>query len=205
MNRIGILGFIAGAILLTACQKSSWIGGKVYQEDISSDDISRLLGAQTGKFKYTLPEGNYDTDIWLEQLDANTTEPELLVLLKNAAGTSSNGGTIWVSRTDPATTITEKNKVWKLVIVSENSIDGKSNNASASANYLLKNPLRDLPIKEQNGILASSKLDQRVIELGKEITLMQWAGGPPTESVRGGVTNFRHVYLKMKVVPHVTL
>lgn len=196
------LALAAGVILLSGCAGSPQKGiGKLTQiKSAASIDAARGLGMKLWKFEYTLTPGKYHIDVWLEQLDTGTTISDKLTDGKASTDKITDGGNIVIGLSDPATTRSEDNLVWRVGVSREETTDAKRS-MSSDATHLIKNPFLDVP-GDPGGPQMHSSVEKKDLELNKEITLIEWAAGTPMMHTNGAYRNARTVYLKMKIMPH---
>ncbi|MBX7245274.1 MAG: hypothetical protein K1X53_07225 [Candidatus Sumerlaeaceae bacterium] len=163
---------------------------------IHDSDWARAEGMDVWKFKYSLKPGNYDTDVWLEQWDKDSTAPRRLTFGKTSSKKVIDGGNLIVSVMDPATTQDERNKTWRVTMSRHE--DSKKLAWSKSSDLITD------PFALIVGARTMAAIDQEKVKLNKEITLVTWAGGNPCTTSDHATNirlNARTVYLKMRVMP----
>jgi len=143
--------------------------GLIKNVPVEGYDIARAFGMQVLKFEFSLPDGQYDIDCWVEGWSKGAKEPLRLTMGKSQIKEVFSKGNIIISILDVATNNEDKDKNIKITISKEYIHKGKQVHID-SYSIIVENPLYGL---SNSG---SETYSKEPIKLDKDINLFTILG-----------------------------
>jgi hypothetical protein len=186
---------LCAIVFVCALSTHAQVIGSYREVSIEGQDVANALGAEVWKYEYRLKRGKYDVDLWLESWDRGSSTPRRLTYGTGTCLEEITGGDVVLSVMDPATTESERGKVWRFG--QYHAFKGPK--VFSRGAVLLDNPLR------LHGGGSKGESPKGDIRSGSDIALITWGSG--AHSTTAGVhehnleINDVTLYLKMRVSP----